>query len=138
RRRRDDRPLGTFPGPRDRVRRRKGDADAEQVRILGRHIRSRPVLGTPFLERLRGVVGVDLKESVRGEDVRGDLIAVAVEREQVRATERRQQHREVEVERPFLTVKGLVVEPALLDLTCAFESALTPRSLKSDSVQSWL
>src|ERR1035437_7442059 len=57
-----------------------------------------------------------LKKSVRGEDVRGDLIAVAVERLQVRATERRQQHREVEVQCPFLTVEGLVVEPAVLDL----------------------
>src|ERR1035437_6508712 len=84
--------------------------------MLGRHIRPRPVLGTPLLERLRGVVGVDLKESVRGEDLRGDLIAVAVERQQVSATKRRQQHGEVEVERPFLTVKGLVVEPAFFDL----------------------
>ena len=74
-----------------------------------------PVLGPPLLERLGRVVGVDLHEPVRGEQLGADVVPFLVERLEVYAAEGRQEHGEVERQRVGGAVQLLVVDDALLD-----------------------
>ena len=98
------------------MRRREGDPGREHIPVLGALVGPRPVVGPPFLIRLRGVIGIDAHELIRQEQALGDPDAVAVERTQADARERRQQHREVE---PLLTlgaIEGLIEDTVRFDL----------------------
>ena len=80
------------------MRRSEGDADGEDVRETRDLIGARPVLGSPLVEGLCRVVGVDLHEAIRRKELLADVSAGGVVGLQIHASEGRQQHGEVELE----------------------------------------